>query len=114
MNPSIQLKKPILVFFVALACFGLPAVSRAVSPPPDGGYPGNNTAEGQDALFRLTTGFDNTANGFQALFNNTFGSANTAIGSSALRNNRTGNDNTATGRLALFNNTTGGLNTANR
>jgi hypothetical protein len=81
-------------------------------PAPDGGYPGNNTAEGQDALFSLTTGLDNTANGFQALFNNTFGSANTATGSSALHSNTTGNDNTATGRLALTSNTTGGLNTA--
>ena len=30
--------------------------SQAVSPPPDGGYPGNNTAEGQNALLSLTTG----------------------------------------------------------
>ena len=30
--------------------------SQAVSPPPDGGYSGNNTAEGQNALLSLTTG----------------------------------------------------------
>jgi len=112
MNPMIQLEKLIAIFVVSLTGFALSATVLGVDPPPDGGYPNNNTAEGQDALFSLSTGLDNTAIGFQALFNNTFGSANTAIGSSALRNNRTGSDNTATGRLALFHNTTGGLNTA--
>jgi hypothetical protein len=111
MNLLIHLKTTRAIL-VALAWFGLSPAVWAVEPPPDGGYPGNNTAEGQDALFRLSNGLDNTANGFQALFNNTFGSANTATGSSALHSNTTGNDNTATGRLALFNNTTGGLNTA--
>jgi hypothetical protein len=101
-----------LRFLVMLACFGLSPAVRAVDPPPDGGYPGQNTAEGDNALFSLTTGTDNTAMGFQALFNNTFGSANTASGSLALYSNTTGNDNTATGRLALYSNTTGGLNTA--
>jgi hypothetical protein len=101
-----------LLIPMLLVCFGLLSRAQAVVPAPDGGYPGNNTAEGQDALFRLITGFDNTANGFQALFNNTFGSANTAIGSSALRNNTTGGLNTATGDSALFFNTTGNNNTA--
>jgi len=34
---------------------GLVPVSTtfAVDPPPDGGYPNDNTAEGQDALFSL-------------------------------------------------------------
>jgi hypothetical protein len=105
------LQRGLLLIPLLLVSFGLLPRAQAVVPAPDGGYPGNNTAEGQNALFRLTTGLDNTANGFQALFNNTFGSANTAIGSSALHSNTTGNDNTATGRLALFNNTTGGLNT---
>jgi hypothetical protein len=58
-------------------------LARAVDPPPDGGYPNNNTAEGDKALFNLTTGSDNAAIGFQALFNNTIGSFNTAIGSQA-------------------------------
>ena len=30
--------------------------AKAVSPLPDGGYPGGNTAEGQNALLSLTTG----------------------------------------------------------
>lgn len=32
-----------------------------VVPPPDGGYPGFNTAEGLKTLFSLTTGQGNTA-----------------------------------------------------
>jgi hypothetical protein len=37
-----------------------------VVPPPDGGYPGFNTAEGQKALFSLdvNNGFANTAVGW--------------------------------------------------
>jgi hypothetical protein len=36
-------------------------MALAVSPAPDGGYAGNNTAEGTSALFSLTSGADNTA-----------------------------------------------------
>src|SRR5947207_7214649 len=64
-----------------LACFALSPAARAVDPPPDGGYPGNNTAEGDDALLRLANGTDNTAVGFQALLNNSNGRNNTAVGS---------------------------------
>jgi len=112
MNPSIQLKNAIPLFLLALACFGLPPGSRAVTPPPDGGYPNQNTAEGDNALFDLTTGTDNTAIGFQALFSNTAGYFNTATGSSALSSNTTGFLNTATGEEALGSNTTGNGNTA--
>ena len=112
---------------LGFVCFGL-SVARAVSPPPDGGYPNETTAEGTDALFNLTTGFGNTATGFDALYNTTIGnyntatgrdallsntgSRNTANGGSALFSNTTGNDNTATGDDALFYNTTGNFNTA--
>jgi len=41
---------------LALACFALSPGAQAVSPAPDGGYPGGNTAEGENALFSLTTG----------------------------------------------------------
>jgi hypothetical protein len=33
-----------------LVCVGPLAKIEAVSPPPDGDYPGGNTAEGQDAF----------------------------------------------------------------
>jgi hypothetical protein len=98
---------------LVLACFALAPTARAVDPPPDGGYPGFNTAEGGGALGNLTTGEDNTAIGFLALFHNTTGSDNTATGSAALVSNTTGIQNTATGRQALLVNTTGSFNTAN-
>src|SRR5213593_1058664 len=62
---------------VALASFALAPAVRAVDPPPDGGYPNYNTAEGEDALFSLRTGGANTAVGFNALFNLTTGFGNT-------------------------------------
>jgi len=98
---------------LALAWFAPSRTAPAVSPPPDGGYPGSNTAEGTDALFSNTTGVSNTANGFAALLNNTTGSSNTANGFAALGSNSTGNNNTASGDSALQNNTTGNNNTAN-
>jgi hypothetical protein len=99
-----------LTIALALPAFALTA--RAVSPPPDGGYANNNTAEGSNALLKLTTGTDNTAIGFQALFKLTTGGANTALGSGALQQNATGSDNTALGFTALFSNTRGFDNTA--
>jgi len=101
-----------LLIPLVLACFALSPTARAVDPPPDGGYPNANTAEGEDALFSLTSGSDNTAVGFNALFSNTTGFGNTAIGFEALLSNTTGTYNTATGWQALHSNTTGGSNTA--
>jgi uncharacterized coiled-coil protein SlyX len=95
-----------------LACFALLQRAQAVSPTPDGGYLGANTAEGgPGALFSLTTGTDNTAVGSQALFGLTTGVQNTAVGAQALFNN-TADKNTAEGFRALINNTTGNSNTA--
>ena len=48
------------------------------------GYPGFTTAEGQKALFSLTTGAANTAVGLSALITNAAGSFNTATGAGAL------------------------------
>jgi hypothetical protein len=95
------------------AWFALSPAARAVSPAPDGGYPGENTAEGTDALFTNKGGDANTAIGFNALFSNTTGSVNTATGVNALQGNRTGAGNTASGANALLQNTTGSFNTAN-
>ena len=112
-----------------MARFALLPKAQAVSPAPDGGYSGNNTAEGSNALFSLTTGTNNTAVGFQALLSVTTGNQNTATGSQALKNNTAsnntangfqalvsntiGHDNTATGWRALYRSTTATLNTAN-
>jgi hypothetical protein len=98
---------------LVLAVFALsPTAQAQLSPPPDGGYAGDNTAEGTDALFSLTTGTDNTAIGFDALFSNTTGDSNTATGSQALLSDTTGVRNTANGFVALTSNTTGERNTA--
>jgi Chaperone of endosialidase len=97
-----------LFLLLTLTCT---VTALAVTPPPDGGYPNQNTAEGEDALLSLTTGADNTAVGFHALHNITDSSGNTAIGSSALENSTAG-PNTAIGYSALIANTTGFDNTA--
>src|SRR6266508_827326 len=111
MNPLIQLKQAAPVFFISLVCFGLLPTTQAVNPPPDGGYPGGNTAEGFAALFNLTTGAFNTAVGWASLFSDTTGQFNTGVGAGTLLAN-TGDENTATGVGALFSNVTGGTNTA--
>ena len=115
-----------LIFVVAWV--GALATALAVTPAPDGGYPGENTAEGANALFNLSSGIDNTAVGFDALFSTNAGSENTAVGVAALSSNttgrtntaigyetltrNTGNNNTAIGGNALLSNTTGHDNTA--
>src|SRR6476660_3520052 len=92
-----------LLIVLPIVWFTFAPRPQAVTPPPDGGYPNNNTAEGQDALFHLTDGFNNTAVGFQALFRNTSGFDNTAVGFRALANSMSRPDgisaggNTATG-----------------
>jgi Chaperone of endosialidase len=100
-----------LIFIpLVLMCAFLPKAG-AVTPAPDGGYPGFNTAEGDGALQSLTSGTSNTALGFDALFSNTTGINNTATGLAALGSNTTGSDNTADGFGALLHNTAGVGNT---
>ncbi len=94
------------------ACFAFLPKLQGVSPAPDGGYPGGNTAEGQNALFSLTSGTYNTAVGLFSLRSDTTGNFNTAVGAGTLLLN-TGEENTATGAAALLSNTTGASNTAN-
>ena len=97
---------------LVLDCFALLSTSQALIPPPDGGYPGGNTAEGQDALFSLTTGTFNTAVGFLSGHAFTTGNLNTAVGAGALLLTHA-NENTATGAAALLNSSGGFGNTAN-
>lgn len=99
----------LITIFVTVVAFSQDA--RAVNPPPDGGYPNGNTAEGQKALLNLTSGGYNTAVGFIALASNMVGGFNTGIGAGALLAN-TSENNTATGAAALLSNTTGTNNTA--
>jgi hypothetical protein len=101
----------LLISLLMLTCFALLPRAQAVSPAPDGGYPGGNTAEGQAALFSLTTGGYNTGIGFLSLRSNTTGSFNTAVGAGTLLAN-TGEQNTATGAGALLSTTIGTVNTA--
>jgi hypothetical protein len=103
-----------LLVAVALVCLGLSPARNAfgVSPAPDGGYGGANTAEGTNALFSLTTGVWNTALGFQTLYHTTTGNQNTATGYQTLFSNTTGSLSVANGSQALYNNTTGTHNTA--
>jgi len=109
----LPLRCVLILIPLVLTCAAFLPESRAVSPAPDGGYPGGNTAEGDNALFSLTTGGSNTAIGLAALGSNTTGDFNTAQGSGALLFNTTGSQNTAIGVNALLDNTIGISNTAN-
>ena len=130
MKSTIRLKTTtrLLLIPLVLLSFALSPGAQAVVPPPDGGYPGGNTAEGQTALLSLTSGTFNTAVGFASLrldstgsFNTGVGAGtllantgteNTALGAGALLANTIGAQNTANGAFALFSNTTGNFNTA--
>ena len=121
-------KRSTFVIAALLLCAGLLTTTKAVSPAPDGGYPGGNTAEGDSALFSLTTGAYNTAVGLFSLLSNQEGQfntgvgagtllantahRNTAVGAGSLLSNTTGVKNTANGAFALFNNVDGNSNTA--
>ncbi len=101
------------VALFAFACFALSTTAQAqLSPAPDGGYAGGNTAEGTSSLFSLTTGAYNTAVGFSSLLSNADTSFNTGVGAGTLLLN-TAAENTATGAGALLSNSTGTQNTAN-
>jgi trimeric autotransporter adhesin len=100
---------------LVLACFAFSQLAHAeldVSPPPDGGYPGFTTAEGQNALKNLTNGFGNSAFGWYSLFSVTSASYNTGLGAGTLALN-TGEANTASGVAALILNAADTRNTAN-
>jgi hypothetical protein len=114
------MKKPLKILTLllsplVLACFAFSQMAHAepdVNPPPDGGYPGFTTAEGQNALKNLTSGIGNSAFGWYSLFSVTSASYNTGLGAGTLALN-TAEANTATGVASLILNTTGTRNTAN-
>jgi Chaperone of endosialidase len=110
--PDMKPRTPPVLITIALVCFALAQNTQAVSPPPDGGYPGGNTAEGQNALLSLTSGTYNTAVGLFSLESLTTGKFCTGVGAGTLLAN-TADGNTATGAGALLSNTIGIRNTAN-
>ena len=97
----------------ALACFAFLPKTQAVEPatPDPGPLPISNTADGQLALFGLTTGIYNSAFGIYALLSNGAANFNTGVGGATLLSN-TGDENTAVGAGTLLSNTTGTQNTA--
>ena len=104
---------PLALLFIpfVLVCFALAPSNDAQCPQIcDSTY--QNTAVGDSALIRNTTGANNTAIGFNVLEFNTTGGGNTATGFNALGLNTFGNSNTANGHYALYSNTTGDTNTA--
>jgi uncharacterized coiled-coil protein SlyX len=107
-----SMKKPNLMFAVmvtALVCLPLLLKAGAV---PEAPLPGFNTADGDHALFSISTGIGNTAVGWYSLSANTEGNYNTGIGAGALALNTTSESNTAVGTAALLFNTDGISNTA--
>ena len=98
-----------LILPIALCWFALSPTLEAGCPSL-GGCSGQNTAVGDEALFKVTTGVWNVGVGFQALFNNADGNQNTGVGYQSLFNNISGDHSTAIGGNALFSNTTGNDN----
>jgi hypothetical protein len=120
MSSSAQLRRKFMMkkqkitfttILMAIGCFAVSSQIQAVSPAPDGCYPGFTTAEGCNALNSLTTGAGNTGVGWRSLFLNTTGNFNTGVGAGALILNN-GENNTATGAAALLLNSSGAQNTA--
>ena len=75
------------MMLLALSVLALSPRARAVSPPPDGGYPGQNTAGGESALLHLAGGTYNTALGWASLGSDVTGDYNTGVGAGTLLDN---------------------------
>jgi hypothetical protein len=117
MNQAIKIKtaspftrRHCLRLLLVLGFLALCQSAQAVTPAPDGGYPGFNTAEGQNALFSRTTGVWNTAVGAFSLYSDATANGNTGVGINTLRHNVNGDSNTAVGLNALFFNDGGPTN----
>src|SRR5438309_2171648 len=83
MNRS-PLRRGFFVIAFAGLLLALSPAAQAVDPSPDGGYPGDNTAEGPDALFSLTGGTGNIALGASAGTNLRTGNKNIDIGNAGV------------------------------
>jgi hypothetical protein len=99
-----------IVFGLGCATF-LPETRAAEPAAPDTALANGNTADGQNALSGLTTGFFNSAFGAYSLLSNGAANYNTGVGAWVLISN-TGSENTAVGAAALLSNTNGSGNTA--
>ena len=88
-----------------------PEIPEGAPAAPLIALPGFNTADGDHALFNVTTGTGNAAFGWFSLFSDTDASFNTGVGAGTLVLS-TANNNTAVGAAALLLNSTGNQNTA--
>jgi len=114
MKRKLKMKKQNNTFKTILLILGCTAFlpqMQAVSPAPDGCYPGLTTAEGCNALSALTSGAGNTGLGWDALFGTSTANFNTGVGAGALVLNNA-DSNTAVGAAALLLNTAGTENSA--
>src|SRR5437773_6207956 len=107
-----KIKPQLILIAFTILCLGILPTAPAVNPPPDGGYAGGNTAEGQSALLGLTTGLYNTAVGIYSVLSLSDGNFCTGVGAGTLLSN-TADENTATGAGALLSHTDGAGSTAN-
>ena len=114
MKGNIRMKNQYITLtsiILALSCFAFLPKTQALTPTPDGCYPGFTTAEGCNALSHLTSGVGNTGLGWYALFGTSTGSYNTGVGAGTLVTNNS-DSNTAVGTAALLLNTAGTGNSA--
>ena len=103
------MKTTYLILLASLTCIG---TVLGVDPPPDGGYPNQNTAEGEDALLLGQNLSNNTAVGYHAIYSAQYGDDNTGIGTNALASLYDAFGNTAVGSQALSTDTYTSYNTA--
>src|SRR5579884_870037 len=112
---SIMKTRNIIILSCALLCCALLPKAQTA---PESALPGFNTADGDHALFNVTTGVGNAAFGWYSLFANSDGAFNTGVGAGTLALNvgnqstGEGTQNTAVGAVALLLNSRGHGNTA--
>src|SRR6476659_10419929 len=114
MKGNIRMKNQYITLtsiILTLSCFAFLPKTQALTPTPDGCYPGFTTAEGCNALSHLTSGAVKSGLGWDALFGTSTANFNTGVGAGALVTNNA-DSNTAVGAVALLLNTAGTGNSA--